>query len=141
MLINELQILDAKIYEYDYAKNQKNKSKGFCILEVVSAIFIFSIVTVAIYGSFTAGLKSLAQSKHRVAATELANEKMEIIRNMAYADIGTVGGVPSGTFRKMKQSAKAIRNSTCNCIFDIYDDSQDGIGNSMKIWSRRIIKK
>ena len=55
----------------------KTKTKsGFSILEVIAAVFIFSIVTISIYGSFSAGLKSLAQSKHRIAATELANEKM-----------------------------------------------------------------
>src|SRR4030042_6138827 len=72
-------------------------SKGFSIIEVVSAVFIFSIVTISIYGSFSAGLRSLAQSKHRVVATELTNEKMEIIRNMEYEDIGTEGGIPSGS--------------------------------------------
>ncbi|MCX6762533.1 MAG: carboxypeptidase-like regulatory domain-containing protein [Candidatus Moranbacteria bacterium] len=78
-------------------KNKKIIKNGFSILEVVAAIGIFMVVFVSVYGSFSAGLRSLSQSKHRIAATQLANEKMEIIRNLPYLDVGTQGGAPSGS--------------------------------------------
>lgn len=107
---------------------KKIKSKnGFSILEVVSAVFIFSIVTISIYGSFSAGLKSLAQSKHRIAATELANEKMEIIRNMNYADIGTQGGIPSGVLPQNETVWKSNQKFNVRTTIVYVDDPLDGL--------------
>ena len=106
----------------------KNFRKGFSILEVIAAVFIFSIVTITIYGSFSAGLKSLAQSKHRVAATELANEKMEIIRNMPYSDIGTQGGIPSGILPQNETVWKSNQKFNVHTFIRYVDDSSDGLG-------------
>lgn len=107
----------------------KNK-KGFSILEVVSAIFIFSVVTITVYGSFSAGLKSLAQSKHRIAATELANEKMEIVRNMNYNGIGTQGGIPSGVLPQNETVWKSNQKFNVHTYIrynnDPFDDAENG---------------
>ncbi|MFA5926288.1 MAG: prepilin-type N-terminal cleavage/methylation domain-containing protein [Parcubacteria group bacterium] len=105
----------------------ENKEKGFSILEVVAAIFIFSIVTITIYGSFSAGLNSVAQSKHRVSATELANEKMEIIRNMSYADIGTEGGVPGGILPQEETVWKSNQKFSVRTAVIYVDDALDGV--------------
>jgi len=106
----------------------KTKTKsGFSILEVIAAVFIFSIVTISIYGSFSAGLKSLAQSKHRIAATELANEKMEIIRNMNYADIGTQGGIPSGSLPQNETVWKSNQKFNVQTTIRYIDDPLDGV--------------
>lgn len=111
------------------AFNKLIKSEGFSILEVISAIFIFSVVTITIYGSFSAGLKSLAQSKHRVAATELANEKMEVIRNMEYGDIGTEGGVPNGILVGNETVWKSNQKFDVHTYIRYFDDPEDGEGN------------
>ena len=120
-------MLKAKKFFLPY-KRQYVKS-GFSIIEVISAIFIFSIVTITIYGSFSAGLKSLAQSKHRVAAAELANEKMEIIRNMLYKDIGTIGGVPAGSIPQNETVWKSNQKFNVHTFIRYVDDAQDGIGD------------
>ncbi len=101
---------------------KKKYNLGFSILEVVSAIFIFSVVTISIYGSFSAGLKSLAQSKHRISATELANEKMEIIRNMNYDDIGTQGGIPNGILPQNETVWKSNQKFNVHTYIDYFDD-------------------
>ena len=110
-------------------KEQCAKS-GFSIIEVISAIFIFSIVTITIYGSFSAGLKSLSQSKHRVAAAELANEKMEIIRNMLYEDIGTIGGAPAGPIPQNETVWKSNQKFNVHTFIrytpDPFDDAENG---------------
>ena len=108
-------------------RDTKYDKKGFSILEVVAATFIFSIVTITIYGSFSAGMKSLAQSKHRIAATKLANEKMEIIRNMPYSDVGTQGGVPEGSLIQEETIWRSNQkfNVRTNVIY--VDDVLDGV--------------
>ncbi|OGI39128.1 MAG: hypothetical protein A2374_05120 [Candidatus Moranbacteria bacterium RIFOXYB1_FULL_44_23] len=108
-------------------RDTKYDKKGFSILEVVAATFIFSIVTITIYGSFSAGMKSLAQSKHRIAATKLANEKMEIIRNMPYSDVGTQGGVPEASLIQEETIWRSNQkfNVRTNVIY--VDDVLDGV--------------
>ncbi|MDD5489900.1 MAG: hypothetical protein PHP25_04455 [Candidatus Moranbacteria bacterium] len=101
--------------------------KGFSILEVVAAVFIFSVVTVTMYSSFSAGLKSVAQSKHRVAATELANEKMEIIRNLPYNQVGTEGGVPSGSLLQNETVVRSNQKFDVRTTIIYVDDPLDGV--------------
>ncbi|OGI25184.1 MAG: hypothetical protein A3J76_03235 [Candidatus Moranbacteria bacterium RBG_13_45_13] len=79
-------------------------------------------MTISIYGSFSAGLRSLAQSKHRVVATELTNEKMEIIRNMEYEDIGTEGGIPSGSLPQNETVWKSGQKLNVHTYVDYFDD-------------------
>jgi len=110
-------------------KNQKSKiwNTGFSIPEVISAVFIFSMITVAVYGSFSGGIKSLGQSRHRVAATQLANEKMEIIRNLPYAQVGTVGGVPSGTLPQEETVWRSNQKFSVRTTIRYIDDPLDGV--------------
>jgi hypothetical protein len=112
------------------AKSKLKNKTGFSILEVVAAIFIFSVVTMTIYGAFSAGLKSLAQSKHRIAASELANEKMEIIRNMKYSDVGTQGGVPSGALPQNETVWKSNQKFNIHTFIRYIDDPEDGLGEN-----------
>jgi hypothetical protein len=115
------------IRKYFLMKSKKIYNHGFSILEVVAAIFIFSIVSITIYGSFSSGLNSVAQSKHRVAATELANEKMEIIRNMPYVDVGTVGGVPDGILLQEETVWKSNQKFNVRITAIYVDDALDGV--------------
>lgn len=105
----------------------QNSGAGFSIMEVVAAIGIFTVVFVSVYGSFTTGLKSLSQSKHRVAATELANEKMEIIRNLPYLEVGTVDGVPSGALLQNETVMKSNQRFNVRTTIRYIDDPLDGL--------------
>ncbi|MFA5871825.1 MAG: prepilin-type N-terminal cleavage/methylation domain-containing protein [Parcubacteria group bacterium] len=104
-----------------------NKQKGFSLLEVVSAVFIFSIVFLSVYGAFNAGLKSLVQSKRRTEAAALANEKMEIIRNLAYAEIGMVNGFPSGAIAQDEDVVRSSNAFHVHTNIRYIDDSFDGL--------------
>ena len=102
-------------------------NKGFSILEVVAAVFIFSIVTITMYGSFSTGLKSLAQSKHRISATQMANEKMEVIRNLPYSEVGTEDGIPDGSLLQEETVWRSNQKFDVHTTIVYVDDSLDGI--------------
>ena len=58
---------------------------------------IVAAIALAIIASFFAAAKALNYAKAKIAAVALANERMEIIRNMPYDDIGTTeGAYPPG---------------------------------------------
>ncbi len=76
--------------------NYKLESHGFTILEVVFVLVILSLSTLTIFSLFNLTLKMTWENKARIGATQLANKKLEIARNLPYDDVGTVGGIVSG---------------------------------------------
>lgn len=108
------------------ARKMQNSKKGFSIMEVVAAIGIFTVVFISIYGSFKAGLTSLMQSRRRTEATALANEKMEIIRNLPYDSVGTQGGSPAGSLLQTENVTRSNQKFTVKIAVDYVDDPFDG---------------
>ncbi len=70
--------------------------KGFSMLESVLGIGLFVMITFSIYTTWTRMFETIHASQSRVVASELANEQFEIIRNIPFAQVGTVSGIPSG---------------------------------------------
>lgn len=100
--------------------------KGFTIIEVVIATFVIGVVFVGVFGFITLTIKSAHDGERKIIATALANEKMEMIRNLPYDSVGTVGGIPSGP---IAQEEEVVRNGASYRVYtDIryYDDPFDG---------------
>ncbi|MFH1456877.1 MAG: DUF2341 domain-containing protein [Patescibacteria group bacterium] len=76
-------------------KNYKQNS-GFTMIEVLIGVLILALVTLAIYSLFNMSLKVIWESKAKITAAQLANQKIEMAQNLNYADVGTVGGIPNG---------------------------------------------
>lgn len=109
---------------------QKNKIKinsGFTIIEALIVLFVFSVVTTAFYAVFTVGLNFIMESKNRLGAVYLANERMEIIRNLKYDDVGIVGGIPSGTLPAEEDVIASKRKYHVKTFVQYIDDPFDGI--------------
>ena len=80
-----------------FKKNKINKNqKGTTVIEILISVGIISFVIVSIYSSLTGIMKAASDAKQRIGAVALANEKMELIRNLDYDDIGVIGGIVSG---------------------------------------------
>ncbi len=77
--------------------NLYSRQKGFSLAEVIVGSAVFMVVAVSVYGAYTGLFKIANLSQARSVATQLANEQFEVIRNMPYTNIGTIGGVPAGT--------------------------------------------
>jgi len=102
------------------------KNRGFTLIETLVGSIVFALVAVAAYQAFAGLMSAVLSSRAKVAATSIATEKFEIIRNLPYVDVGISGGIPSG---------KIARNQTVTrdgYIFHIqttirnYDDPFDG---------------
>lgn len=73
------------------SSKEKTKIRGFTLIESMVVLLIFSLITVTFYSVFTKGGQLIIESKNRLKATALANEKMEIIKSLDYAQIGIDG--------------------------------------------------
>lgn len=103
------------------------KSSGLTLVEVLVGTSLLLLVFVGIFGLIQLTLKLVAQSKARVTATALANQKIELARNLSYNQIGTVGGIPAGS---IPENETLTRNgvaynvkTTVTYVDDLFDNS------------------
>lgn len=101
-------------------------ASGFTIIEILITIFVIGTVVVGLFGLFILSLRTSQESERRLVAVGLANEKMELVRNLPYVDVGTTGGVPSGP---IAQEESVVRNQleyTVKTDIRYVDDEYDG---------------
>ncbi len=109
--------------------------KGFTLIEALTLLFVFSLVTTTFYAVFTAGTRQIIESKNRLGAVAVANEKMEIIRNLDYDAIGTKRlnndgsysyGIPSGDILEDESVTVNTRVFEVHSFIQYVDDAYDG---------------
>ena len=101
-------------------------NKGFSLIEVLVVVFIMSVAFTSFYTVSTLGTKYIIESKNRLAATALANEKMEIVRNLAYVDVGIQGGSPAGNIPEDEDVIANGHAFHVRTIIQYIDDPTDG---------------
>lgn len=109
----------------------RNKQKGFSLIEVLVGSFVFVVVAVATLKAFGVMMDSVAISRAKVAAAGVANEQIEIIRNLPYQDVGIVAGLPLGKIPRTQSVTRANYKFTVTTTIRSTDDTFDGtIGGS-----------
>lgn len=78
------------------SRRLRRASRGFTLIEGMVMLFLFTLITLIFFQTFAYGTALIQQSKYRLGAIALANQKMEIIRSLDYDAIGTVSGIPAG---------------------------------------------
>lgn len=111
-----------KIKNRIYKKNRK----GTSLIEALVLVFVFSVAVISFYAVFSLSVRYITQSKDRTIAISLANEKMELLRNLSYDDVATVGGIPNGNINP--DEIVTVGNKNFHIVTDIkyYDDPDDG---------------
>ena len=67
--------------------NKRARSRGVSLLEVLSAISLFSIVASGVAVLSVGSLRQTMQNRHGMAAAMLAQGQLENLRGLAYDDI------------------------------------------------------
>lgn len=107
--------------------NKKIKNPGFTLVEAMVFLFIFSVITVTFYSVITLGTGYIIEAKNRLGALALANEKMEIARNLQYDVIGTTTGIPAGSILEEEDVVAGSKTYHVKTIVQYVDDPFDGI--------------
>ena len=104
----------------------KNKN-GFTLIDVLIGTALLLIVMIGFFAEFQLLFRVLSQSQGKTIALALANEQVEIIRNLPYEDIGTEFGSPPGEIPQTR--TEKVDNNTYTITTDIIyiDDSFDGL--------------
>ena len=72
------------------------KRSGLSLIEVIIAIGLVSLLFGGIYASYVSIIDVVTNSGVRTEAATVVANQIEIIRNLAYDQVGTQGGIPSG---------------------------------------------
>lgn len=112
-------------------KNYKNILKvstvpGFTLIEALTLLFVFSLITLTFYSVMSVGTRYIQDSKNRLAALAVVNEKMEIVRNLKYDDIGTVGA-GTGNLAEDEDVVENGKTFHVNTVVGMANDSYDGV--------------
>jgi Tfp pilus assembly protein PilV len=105
---------------------EHSKQAGVTLIETIIGVAIMVMIAFAVYQGFAILFDILGTSEARVQASALANEELEIIRNMPYSQVGTVGGVPNGVLTAVKTKTKGIITFTITTTVRNVDDPYDG---------------
>lgn len=104
--------------------------KGETFFSVLISLGVLAILTSVTFTILIASFDLVNYSRSRITAKFLATEKMELIRNLSYADIGTIGGIPSGLIEETEQIVRNGLNYTIQTDVIYIDDSFDGTAPS-----------
>ena len=99
---------------------------GFTLIEMLVFLFIFTVITLAFYSTWLASTKYILFVKNRFVAISLANEKMEVVRNLSYDKIAHTGGDPPGNLRQDEYIIRANREFHVHTDIIYIDDPLDG---------------
>lgn len=66
------------------------------MIEILIALAVLSILGLTVFRLSAISSQLVSYTRARIAARHLALEKIELIRNIAYEDVGTLGGIPPG---------------------------------------------
>lgn len=102
------------------------KKNGFSFIDIIVGITLLLIVFMGIFGVYQLGMKVVSQSKARTAAVALANQKIEMARNLPYQDVGTIGGIPAGQITETEIITRNNTEYTIKTTVVYIDDSLDG---------------
>lgn len=74
----------------------KLSKRGFSLVEIMVAVAILAMAIFGIFLAYSTGFMGMADAKYRTIATNIAQEKMEEIKNISFVDSSTDSDTVSG---------------------------------------------
>ncbi|RMD59231.1 prepilin-type N-terminal cleavage/methylation domain-containing protein [Candidatus Parcubacteria bacterium] len=110
-------------------KKTPSAQNGFTLVELIISIAVMGLLVVGIYSLIILSLQITRDNQFYIEATEIANQKMEKIRNLPYDDVGTLTGSPPGV---VPEYETIVRSGTfqVHTMIIFYDDPFDGTESS-----------
>jgi len=99
--------------------------KGQTLIGILVAMAIFSILAHAIFLIVGSSYQLVSYNRARITARHLAQEKIELIRNLPYDNAGTSGGIPGGPLLQEENIVRNKLNFLIKTTIIYYDDPFD----------------
>jgi hypothetical protein len=113
--------------------SQRSKRVGTSLIDLIISMGIIAILFGGIYLVYFSIVTAIANINVRDAATAAIQNEIETIRNLPYASVGTIGGVPAGVIPQSQSTAVDgyifLLATTIRNIDDPYDGTLGGTPN------------
>ena len=112
-----------------YLKRKIRKAKkmlGFTLAESMVTLGIVSFALISGAGILTIALKTSATARAKTAAIGIANEFVELYRNLPYDQVGTTTGWPAGSIPASQNISRSGLTFAASTRVDYIDDPFDG---------------
>jgi type II secretory pathway pseudopilin PulG len=113
---------------------QREFRHGFTLIEALTLLFLFSVITMSFYQTWSLSTQHMFDARNRLGATALANQKMEMVRSLDYDIIGTkswngsswVYGIPGGDILENETVQASNASFQVHTAIRYIDDPYDG---------------
>lgn len=111
-----------------FPRTRQIKTRGFTFVELLVTAAVTALVFGGLMASVQLAVKLISTAKAKTGAISLATERLEYIRSLTYADIGTIAGIPSGPVPQ--QSTRSLNSITYHerVLIQYVDAPDDGLG-------------
>src|SRR3989344_6650130 len=80
---------------------------GFSLAEIIVGAALFALIAVAVYQGYASLSVLVSAGRVKTLAADLANEEIEIIKNLPFEQVGIVSGIPVGVIERDKTVNKS----------------------------------
>ena len=101
-------------------------SRGVTLIDTVVGSALMLVVFLGIFAAFQLSIDVVTNNRARAGALALMNERMEYVRSLDYASVGTVGGIPSGPIAQSEPVTLSGIPYTRRTTIQYADDPEDG---------------
>jgi len=109
--------------------------RGFTLIESLVGTAVFVLIAVSVYQAYTTLFEIVRVSRLKVTAAALSNEQFEIMRNLPFAEVGVVAGIPAGkippTQTLTRDGITFTAKTTIRNVDDPFDGTLGGVPNDL----------
>lgn len=107
-----------------------NKRSGTSLIDLLMSMAIIAVLFGGIYLVYSSLITAIANVSVRTAASSAVQAELETIRNLPYASVGTIGGIPAGNIPTSQVVASGqytfILYTTIRNVDDPFDGALNG---------------
>ena len=101
--------------------------RGTAFLEIIISVAVLALLVHGIATLVIASYEILGFSRTRITARHLANEKIELLRNLPYSEVAVAGGIPAGNLPQLETILRNGLPYTIRTNIVYVDDPFDGL--------------
>ncbi len=105
----------------------RHNARGFTFVELLVVTAVVGLFFSGLFGAIQFSIKLIALTKAQSGALAIANERIEYIRSLTYADIGTQGGIPNGPIAQNATSSMNGLTYSERILIQYIDAPDDGL--------------
>lgn len=103
-------------------------ARGVSLIEAIVGIGLVALIFWGLVGAFLLAINLTINAKAKTGALSIAIDQLEMLRSLSYDDVGTDGGIPSGTIPQVETVSLNDIEYTRRTFIQFVDNPADGVG-------------